>query len=348
MKTTWKLHMALVLMLAAVLAVAIPALAADDEKHTVSGKFEINNEAPKDPFSFSLYKVGSIGQQDGKATLELDEKVKKAIPTKVNLDIDKNDYDTDTEEGQKEWENAWLEQGKIVAEYLPDDTPKAADDVTTDSNGAFKFSPVPGNSLYLLVGKTVYTEPEKDENGCAVIWSPQPMLVLVLNEDVDLIVKPLKETIPPKYTVIKSWQDTGYEKKRPNEIKVEIYYDYKTGEKNTPVETVALNASNNWCYSWSTENEKYADKTGNKYTVKEVLTSDLKKTYTVKESESVDEKNNTKRFNITNVYNSSSKSSSSKVKTGDQGGMWKYYLLGAAALMVLIAVFIRLRSKKDS
>ena len=345
MKTISKIHLALVLILTAVLAVALSALAEDT--YTVTGTFEINDEAPKEPFSFSLYKVGTFGRQDGKVTLELDEKIKEALPIEVDLSIDKSDYDTDTEAGEQKWQNDWLKQAKIIADYLPSGT-KEAGKGTTDEDGSFIIVPGVENGLYLLVGKSVFEDSEKDENGCTVIWTAQPMLVMVLNEEVDLIVKPLKETVPIKYTVIKSWQDTGHEKVRPKEIKVEVYYDYKTGGENKPVETVTLNASNNWCYSWSTENERYADKTENKYTVKEVLTSDLKTTYTVKESESVDEKNNTKRFNITNVYNSSSKKSNSKVKTGDQGGLWKYYLLGAAALIILIVVFMRLRSKNDS
>ena len=343
MKTPKKLYLSLLLIVVVIFAMAAPSFAADTTGHKVSGVFEIDNEAPKDPFTFSLYKVGHFGQKGDKATLELDFDV--PADAGLNLDIEK----PATEEEQEDWMQAWIDQAKIVATYLPEDAKKACEDVQTDENGRFKFAEEVENGLYLLVSNTKYKPTEKDENGNEVIWTALPMLVMVLNEDVDLTVKPLKETVPPKYMVVKSWNDSGNEKVRPKEIKVEIYYDYKTGEKNEPVETVTLNASNNWCYTWSIENEKYADKTGDKYTVKEVITSDISKAYTVSQSENTNKETNTKTFNITNTYKKTDNPSSNpKVKTGDQGGMWKYYLLGAAALIVLIAVFVRLRSKKDS
>ena len=341
MKTSWKLRLALALMVAAVLAVTIPVFAAEGDGYTVSGKYLPGSKA-HEGLPFCLYKIGDCVVKDGKAVLVLDDSVKDAVPEDFNLDVV-------AEVDSEQWTKDWLEKAKIIDEYLPDDTEKACDSVTTDENGEFSFAPIE-NGLYLLVNDEWFEDPEKDQDGNTVYWHGLPMLVLVLNGDVEREVKPEMETeAPDRYIVVKSWQDTGNQKARPKEIKVEIYYDYKTGQKNEPIETVTLNADNNWCYSWSTDDEKYQDKTEDKYTVKEVITADIKKNYTLKESESMDQKTNTKRFNITNVYNTGDKGSgksSSKVKTGDTNKMNKYYVICAAALIVLIILFIASRKRR--
>ena len=337
MKTAWKKWLALALMVATMFIVSISALAADT--YTVSGTFKVNDKAPEDPFTFSLFKVGTFGHKDdGKATFVLDD----AIDADVDLDIDKSNYDT-----EKEWQDAWLENAQNIADCLPDSFPKACDDVKTDSDGQFSFAPGVENGLYLLLSNNYYEESQDD--GSTVRWSALPMLVMVLNEDVDLTVKPSMEIIEQtrEYSVVKSWQDTGHQSVRPKEIKVEIYYDYKTGKKNTPIETVTLNASNNWSYSWKTTDEKYIGLNKAPYTVKEVLTNDIQKTYSLKYSDNEDKEKQKKTYNITNVYKNEEKSSS-KVKTGDTNNMKMYYIIGAAALVVLVLLFVRMRkNRKD-
>ena len=82
----------------------------------------------------------------------------------------------------------------------------------------------------------------------------------------DVIAIPKRETIrlgsdPEEYTVYKQWVDTGYAKKRPKSIEVEIYCD---GEL---FETVKLSSSNNWQYSWKYEK-------GHTFTLKENVDAD--------------------------------------------------------------------------
>ena len=335
----WKLRLALVLVAAIVLSVAVPAMAAE-ETYTVSGSYKINDrtDISTEKVVFDLYKIGSV---DEKGKPVLDDAVKNEVPTDFNLDVDKN-KDTDHEG----WTKAWLEKAKVIADYLPEDTDRI--NTVTNADGSFSFDSVE-NGLYLLKSDSEpIKDPKKDKDGSTVTWSPQPMLVMVLNGDVvELSVKPIPEkTGIPKYEVVKTWQDTGYKSSRPKEIKVEIYYDYKTGQKNTPIETVTLNDKNNWCYSWSTSDAKYAGKDSAKYTVKEVITSTISSNYTVSFSEKTDTAANKTKFNITNTRKkkgSSSSSGKSSVKTGDSAKMWVYYLIGAAALIAVVLIIVRKR-----
>ena len=50
---------------------------------------------------------------------------------------------------------------------------------------------------------------------------------------------------PVEYTVIKLWKDTGFEEKRPEFVTVDLYKD------RVFVESVRLDAENNWSYTWS-------------------------------------------------------------------------------------------------
>ena len=86
--------------------------------------------------------------------------------------------------------------------------------------------------------------------------------------DFSLNVKYEETPVPPQdYKVLKVWVNDGKGQSRPAGIKVRIL------ENNKPVETVTLNASNNWSYSWKGDKDAV-------YSVQEVsVPSGYKVTY---------------------------------------------------------------------
>ncbi len=83
------------------------------------------------------------------------------------------------------------------------------------------------------------------------------------------------------YKVVKQWKDNGQSEKRAKSIKIDIF------RNGVLKETVTLSSSNNWKYSWKTEDD------GSEWTV---IERDVPKDYTVGISESGT------TFIITNTY----------------------------------------------
>ena len=286
MKTAWKLCLALALMVAALFVVSVPAFAAGT--HTVSGtvaKPEGMEGLNVDGLTFKLYKVGGFGRDtDGKATLVLDER----IPVDDSaLVIDKDSY---TDEAA--WQEAWAVQARTIALYLDliPDAEVSTSPQQTSEDGQFSFASV-DNGLYLLVNSD---EPQiiddMGQDGQFNVWTPQPMLVMVLNNDVDLGIKWDKELIVNKYTVNKQWEPKDSDKiTHPSKVEVEIYYDFIDGEDNQDklVDTQTLDSSNDWTYKWNRKDYKdtIKEKGGDPYkctfTVVEKLTSQIERYYEV-------------------------------------------------------------------
>lgn len=139
--------------------------------------------------------------------------------------------------------------------------------------------------LYLILGEQVVTE-EKT-------YTPAPMLMTVPNRDeggnwdsqvvLEYTGKTSINDIYDEYTVQKIWVDDGKEKKRPDEIVVNLYM----AKSDEPYDTVVLNEDNNWKYTW-TELPN-----GEKWNVSEqVVPEDYKVSYQVDGS----------TFAITNTY----------------------------------------------
>ena len=78
------------------------------------------------------------------------------------------------------------------------------------------------------------------------LYQTQPQLIAVTE---DLILEAKCEaqeepTEPQTLYVLKKWSDTGYESKRPESVSVSLVRD------GSVLETVTLNAANNWRYTW--------------------------------------------------------------------------------------------------
>ncbi len=291
-------------------------------EYTVSGTFKKGLSG----VNFELYKVGQFEGSN----------LKLNFSAPVDLTIKKEDFGTD-----KDWEKAWLDQAAIVKNYLPKGS-TAAGKGTTDANGAFTISPKVGNGLYLLLSND---DPKTMKEGnTTYAWSPQPMLILVFDEDVAVMIKPTSEPVSKKYCVMKTWSDTGYQSSRPSSVTVDIYWNYKAGQTNTPEMTVTLNQSNNWTYSWET------DKTDGTYTAVERQDSNIQGKYTVSVNNNASTKADTTTINVTNTYKpptTPTTPTKPSVKTGDQGINKIYYVLAGAALLVLIIWFVVRRRGKE-
>ena len=294
MKTAWKLCLALALMVAALFVVSVPAFAAGT--HTVSGSY--NEKVPeslnKNEITFKLFKVGHFNG----AELELDY----SLPTGISVDltISKEKYTKDGVFDEEGWTKDWLSQAKTVAVNLPSDVQQVGGgDVKTNEDGSFVFPEQVPDGLYLLVSNDKPRTAEQD--GVIYAWSPQPMLVMVLNADVHLTIKPQQD--PYKNFIVKKvWNDDEHKDARPKSIQVEIYYDYQIGKDNTPVETITLpDEDGNWFYKWDTLDDKYKDKDAGVFWVNEILPDDADKHYSFRIDEQTTQEA-TKEYTITNTY----------------------------------------------
>ena len=356
-KTACKVWMASLVLLVAAVLFWTPACAEGEGTHTVSGSYkeQLPGDMDYEGITFKLFKVGHL---DG-ATLVLDISVPTDV-TQPDLSIQRSDY-PDTDEGTQAWTKDWLAQAKIVADYLPEEAESAGGEAKTDADGKFTFPNAVPDGLYLL---TSTDDPRIAASGdTKAAWSPQPMLVLVDGKDVTVTVKPTSTPLVDDYSVVKIWDDKDYESDRPESIDVEIYYNYKQGGQNTPIETVTLNADNDWCYSWSTSDGKYKDKNNGTYTVKEVITDEIKKKYSIEIKENASAQADAATFNIINSYREKPKPKpepdepektpkkttppAKTVKTGDQSSYVTYYVLAALAVIALILLLIsRIMSRK--
>lgn len=285
MKTVWKLCLALALMVAALFVVSVPAFAA--ETHTISGEYSLEGGSTKDT-SFKLYRVGGFGRDaDGKAILVLDKAITDNVPTDITIDVNIEKGD----QSDEEWQNAWLTSAKQVSTYLPEDVSAVAEATVTGNDGKFTFTPTVENGLYLVRCESdpiiTYTD---DDKGLA--WTPQPMLVMVLNGDVKIVTKPISEPLVKELTVIKAWDDEGHEALRPKTIKVQLLCNNQPeGEPVTLEEKDGVLQ-----YTWDNLERVQAV-----YSVREVLTDDIMANYSVIENPKIPDKD-TKIITLTNKY----------------------------------------------
>lgn len=131
------------------------------------------------------------------------------------------------------------EEWRALAETLSGYALNAVADAQgiTDGQGVLRFDNL-SRGLYLLVGAEL--------NDGTHRYLAEPALVIV--EDAPLTMEPKSEVVEDEkinLRVIKVWKDKGYENKRPQEITVELYLGDQL------VDTVQLNADNNWRYEWT-------------------------------------------------------------------------------------------------
>lgn len=211
----------------------------------------------------------------------------------------------------------WKNIASTLSSYIAADGIAPDFSGTTDKDGIVSFNDTPVG-LYLTLSVRAETEddisvfedfitilPTKDENG--------------YNYDISAFPKCEEYTVKPdevEYKVVKQWKDNGYAEKRPEKIEVEIIKNGKTES------TQYLTAENNWCYSWS------ADDDGSVWQAVERKIPDGYTVTTVKNGSTII---------ITNAYDYGDPDSP---QTGDTAVLWPYILIMcfSGLMMILIAV----------
>lgn len=156
----------------------------------------------------------------------------------------------------------WRALAETLAAYAARDGLTPLDSGKTGSDGVLKFptdeqrTMLPG--LYLVTGRPCVSG--------SYTYTPSPFLVSLPNLDRETDQWVYDESVEPKYTrenhgggdsggegsndttvnrkVLKVWDDDGYETQRPEQIVVQLLRNGKV------YRTAALNAENNWRYTW--------------------------------------------------------------------------------------------------
>ena len=129
------------------------------------------------------------------------------------------------------------------------------------------------------------------------------MYVRVLSGDKTLkyVPKP-KSEVATEYIVHKSWEDVPEELKDvviPDSIDIEIWYGGTDEEPEGDIETVTLDDSNKWTHTWKAAKDQNDP---SKWHVREVISEDVKKNFSITKTEIYDEATYTKSINIKNVF----------------------------------------------
>ncbi|WP_124099017.1 Cna B-type domain-containing protein [Ruminococcus sp. Marseille-P6503] len=214
---------------------------------------------------------------------------------------------------------------------------KLVPDVTgaTDSEGTVIFENLT-EGLYLVIGAPVDIDGMRYTPGAALVELSDDSEAFDLSVYPKFSVSEIPASGSAEYKVAKLW-DNDYAALRPDSISVELYC---SGELR---ETVVLSEKNGWTYEWQAAEDE-------DWRVKE---KDVAEGYKVvyKSNETLIEIVNTYDSSITT--DSSDTDTSSKTETSSNGGRlpqtgqlwWPVPLLSAAGL-ILIAVGVRLNSKR--
>lgn len=208
----------------------------------------------------------------------------------------------------------WLETAAEVADYAADKQPDAQKQI---SAGSLTFSGL-SEGLYLVTGTPLISQ--------GVRYTPVPFMVRVENEDITCYVKsdqePVEEPITD-YQVKKVWKGDDDAASRPDSVKIQLVKD------GSIVETVTLNAENQWSYSWN-------DMGKHTWKVQEIQ---VPENYTATVTQ------NGTLFTITNTFVSSSQPS-----LGPGTGETIIFLwgVGGAAILSLIIIVLLRRQKANS
>lgn len=239
----------------------------------------------------------------------------------VNVE-DREPYDGSTSQA------VWAETAKTLASIVPGDSIEP--DVTFMNSGEQCVAADLPVGLYLVL-----SDPIEVDND---LYYTLPMLISVPTNisdgkipyigdtekwfyDYEVNMKYKKEQIPPReYRVLKVWVNDGEGKKRPASLEVQIL------KNNTVVETVVLNSSNNWSYTWM--GEKNA-----RYSVREVKVPDGYK---------VSYEDQTTVFTIRNRF-------TEPPDTSDHTDLkWPMMGLCIGGLIALLAGIVLLRDRKQT
>lgn len=221
----------------------------------------------------------------------------------------------------------WLSLAATLAAYA------ARDEIAPDASGEIDHNMLtctgllPG--LYLVLGSITTQE--------QTVYHPIPfLLALEAGKDCTASVKWEEETLPglhADYTVQKVWQDTGFEKKRPDSVTVQLL------ENGKVMETVTLSEENHWQHTWKQLPDACQW---------QVTEQDVPQGYTVTVSQSG------KAFTVTNTYQqtpateptgSEKPAKPSGPDTGDDRQPLLYTVLSGISLCVLVLLLLT-RSKE--
>lgn len=146
------------------------------------------------------------------------------------------------------WVNlAYTLESYVVSERIPYDFIER-----TSDSGRIAVENI-DKGLYLIIGEQSESEGK--------VYTPAPVLITVPNRDeegmwddqvvLDYTGKVSIKEIYDEYTVRKDWIDDGYESKRPEQIKVDLYMVSEDGSGELYDHDVTLNEDNNWTYTWA-------------------------------------------------------------------------------------------------
>lgn len=205
----------------------VTAFASSADAPDVTKKANLTLQYEIEDVQFHLYKVADVSREL-EFTLTGDF---AAYPVEVNgLDSD-----------------GWRALAETLSSFVERDGIEALKTGVTDEQGVLTWSRLE-TGLYLVLG-------EQTESG-QYTYSPMPSLAVLPSQneagqweyDTVIQLKYNKEEIPGSdtemITVMKVWQDHGYEEKRPEEVIAELYMD------GVLYDTVSLNKANNWSYEW--------------------------------------------------------------------------------------------------
>lgn len=231
---------------------AKPSHAADlTGEYTINAGFTNVTSLPADdelsPTKFKLYKVGSfVSAGPNEPTVKLDPPY-DGMGIALPLDVDREQV------GDTQWTKEWLFCANSLKTKIPaDTTPNRSFESSDWVDGKCTFEQKNlENGLYLLVGDSqkVKGYPSAGQNS---YWWPQPMLVSILNKNVEISLKPMYGSAS-HLKVTKVWQGIPAELSdlvQLESIDIEIYYQAEENAKKELRYTKTLNDSNNWTFEW--------------------------------------------------------------------------------------------------
>ena len=140
----------------------------------------------------------------------------------------------------------WQDVASTLKAYIVADQLAPTHTAVTDGEGLAAFTGLQ-TGLYLVFGVVAENDTGMYQFRDFMVYLPTPLADESFQYDVEAKPKCSHFTPYTQYSLRKLWKDAGNESQRPTEVLVDIYKD------GVFVETVSLNADNDWSYSWRTE-----------------------------------------------------------------------------------------------
>lgn len=140
----------------------------------------------------------------------------------------------------------WQQVAETLKAYIVADQVEPTYTAVTDAGGMAHFADLQ-TGLYLVLGVVAENDSGMYQFRDFMVYLPTPQPDENFLYDVEAKPKCSRFTPYTQYSVRKLWKDPGNEAQRPTEVLVDIFKD------GIFVESVSLNAENDWCYSWRTE-----------------------------------------------------------------------------------------------